>query len=186
AALYLRVSRQRQAAHGYSLEAQEQDGRQLAGELGAEVDQVHVYRDGEDRDASGADWDLPGLNAMLDAAKRGEFDVLIVYDPDRLARNLAKQLVIEDELKRAAVSLRYVTLRLGDSAEDTLLKNMRSSIAEYERAKIALRTSRGRRAKAQRGEYVGAGAAPYGYRMLRRLDPHTEKARVVGLELDPT
>jgi site-specific DNA recombinase len=134
---------------------------------------------------SGAEWNLPGLNAMLDAAKRGAFDVLVVYEPDRLARNMAKQLVIEEELKRAGVTIRYCTLRLGDTAEDRLLKNLRSSIAEYEREKIAVRTSRGRRAKAERGEYVGAGAAPYGYRMVRQVDPRTQKARVVSLELDP-
>src|SRR5262249_25074904 len=153
AAIYCRVSTVEQGQRGYSLGAQEDDGRRLADELGATV--VAVYRDQD----SGASWDLPGLNALLDAAKRGEFDSLIVYDPDRLARNMAMQLVLEEELQRYSVTLRYCTLRLGDTAEDRLLKNMRSSIAEYEREKIALRTSRGRRAKAERGEYVGAGAA---------------------------
>jgi site-specific DNA recombinase len=173
------VSTQEQGQHGYSLGAQEDDGRRLADELGATV--VAVYTDQD----SGASWDLPGLNALLDAAKRAEFDTLIVYDPDRLARNMAKQLVLEEELHRSGVAIRYCTLRLGDTAEDRLLKNMRSSIAEYEREKIALRTSRGRRAKAERGEYVGAGAAPYGYRMVRQLDPRMQRARVVGLEPDP-
>ena len=42
---------------------------------------------------------------------------------------MAKQLVVEEELKRAGVTIRYVTLRLGDTAEDHLLKNMRSAIA---------------------------------------------------------
>jgi len=62
---------------------------------------------------------------MLDAAKRREFDVLLVYDPDRLARNMAKQLVLEEELRRYGVGIQYVGLRLGDSAEDRLLKNVR-------------------------------------------------------------
>jgi site-specific DNA recombinase len=179
AALYLRVSSQAQGERGYSLEAQEQDDRRLAAELGATV--VAVYRDQN----SGADWDLPGLTALLDAAKRREWDILIIYDPDRLARNMAKQLVVEDELKRAGVTVRYVTLRLGDTAEDALLKNVRSAIAEYERSKIALRTSRGRRAKAERGEYVGTGRPPYGYCLVRHIDPRTQKPRVVGLEPDP-
>src|SRR5262249_29524205 len=129
---------------------------------------------------SGADWDLDGLNAMLDAARRREFDVLIVYDIDRLARSMTKQLVIEEELARYGVAIRYVTLRLGDSAEDQLLKNVRSSIAEYERGKIALRTSRGRRAKAESGQVVGNGWAPYGYRFTR-----DETGRVVGLDPGP-
>ena len=92
---------------------------------------LHPYRWAE-----AWEWDLPGLNALLDAAKRREFDVLLVYDPDRLARNMAKQLVLEAELSRHNVTIRYCTLRLGDTAEDRLLKNMRSSIAEYEREKV--------------------------------------------------
>jgi site-specific DNA recombinase len=154
AAIYVRVSTLEQGERGYSLDSQAVDCRKLAAELGAEV--VANFSDTD----SGASWDLPGLNAMLDAAKRREFDILLVYDPDRLARRMAKQLVIEEELQRSGVQIRYVTLRIGESAEDQLLKNVRSSIAEYERAKIALRTSRGRRAKAERGMIVGNGWAP--------------------------
>ncbi|HLH22170.1 MAG TPA: recombinase family protein [Chloroflexota bacterium] len=175
AAIYRRVSTLEQGQRGHSLDAQAQDCAALAAELGATL----IGEPFTDRD-SGAEWNLPGLNAMLDAAKRRAFDVLLVYDPDRLARNMAKQLVVEEDLKRAGVVIRYVTLRLGDTAEDYLLKNMRSAIAEYERSKIALRTSRGRRAKAERGLIVGNGWAPYGYRFTYDTD-----GRVVGLEEDP-
>lgn len=174
AAVYVRVSTLEQGEHGYSLDAQGQDCRRLAAELKAEV--VTEFRDTD----SGASWDLPGLNAMLDAAKRGDFDLLLVYDPDRLARRMAKQLVIEEELTKAGVRIQYCTLRGGDSAEDRLLKNVRSSIAEYEREKIALRTARGRRAKAEQGIVVGNGIPPLGYRYT-----HGANGRVNGLEPDP-
>src|SRR4051812_5361930 len=93
---------------------------------------------------------------------------------------MAKQLVVEEELARSNITIRYVTLRIGESAEDQLLKNVRSSIAEYERSKIALRTSRGRRAKAERGQIVGNGWAPYGYRFAR-----DDTGRIVSFEPDP-
>src|SRR5215217_2347037 len=93
AAIYARVSTLEQGERGYSLEAQVVDCRKLAAELSA--DAVGEYRDQD----SGASWDLPGLNAMLDAAKRRELDVVLCYDPDRLARRMAKQLVIEEELQ---------------------------------------------------------------------------------------
>src|SRR4051812_24244331 len=93
---------------------------------------------------------------------------------------MAKQLVLEEELQRSGITIRYVTLRIGESAEDQLLKNVRSSIAEYERSKIALRTSRGRRAKAERGMIVGNGWAPYGYQFVR-----DESGRIVSFEPDP-
>jgi len=174
ATIYTRVSTLEQGERGYSLDSQADDCRRLAAELSADI--VGIYSDQD----SGASWDLPGLNAMLDAAKRREFDVLLCYDPDRLARRMAKQLVLEEELQRCGVTIRYVTLRIGESAEDQLLKNVRSSIAEYERSKIALRTSRGRRAKAERGMIVGNGWAPYGYRFAR-----DESGRIVSFEPDP-
>jgi DNA invertase Pin-like site-specific DNA recombinase len=41
--------------------------------------------------ASGASFELPKLNRVLDMAEAGEFDVLAVRELDRLSRNLAKQ-----------------------------------------------------------------------------------------------
>jgi site-specific DNA recombinase len=69
---------------------------------------------------------------MLDAAKR-DFDVLLVYDPDRLARGMAKQMVVSDMLKREKIPIQYVTVRGGDTAEDRLMVNVRAVFAEYER-----------------------------------------------------
>jgi site-specific DNA recombinase len=173
AAIYRRVSRQQQV-DAFSLAAQTKDCRKLAGEIGAEV--VASFEDVD----SGADWDLPGLDAMLDAAKAGSFDTLVVYDPDRLARNMAKQLVIEEELGRYGVTIKYVTLPTSGSPEDNLLKNVRSSIAEYEREKIRIRTQRGIREKIERGLIVGKGFPPFGYQFTRDAT-----GRVVGLELNP-
>src|SRR5215218_4599411 len=76
AALYTRVSTFLQKRHGYSLDAQDADCEGYAAGLDATV--VARWTDND----SGADWDLPGLNAMLDAAKRREFDIVVVYAPD--------------------------------------------------------------------------------------------------------
>jgi site-specific DNA recombinase len=173
AAIYRRVSKKLQA-DAFSLAAQAKDCRKLAGELGADV--VASFEDID----SGADWDLPGLDAMLDAAKAGTFDTLVCYDPDRLARNMAKQLVIEEELTRYGVAIKYVTLPMSGSPEDNLLKNVRSSIAEYEREKIRIRTQRGIREKIERGLIVGKGFPPFGYQFTR-----DQTGRVVGLDINP-
>jgi site-specific DNA recombinase len=180
AVLYGRVSTLTQRDAGYSLAAQDKDCERLADDLGATI--IARYEDAD----SGAEWNLPGLTAVLDAARRREFDILICYDPDRFARNVAKQLVLEEELRRSGVTIHYVTLRVDNSPEGRLLKNMRGSIAEYEREKILMRTLRGRREKAERGLVVGVGRAPYGYRYIRVLNAQTNKYRVEGLEEDPT
>jgi site-specific DNA recombinase len=178
AAVYTRVSTESQGERGTSLESQLADCRKLAAELGADI--VAEYQDID----SGASWELPGLIALMDAAKAKAFDTLIVLDPDRLARKMTKQLVLMDDFDRLKIALRYVNLRVGDTSEDRLLINMRAAIAEYEREKIAWRTTRGRYAKAEQGLVVGTGIAPYGYRYTRKTDEqgHT---KIVGLELDP-
>lgn len=173
AAIYSRVSTTGQADNGTSLESQLADCHRLAADLGAEV--VAEYRDVD----SGASWDLPGLLDLLDGAKERQFELVLVYDPDRLSRDLAKQLLIRHDLERAGVTLKYVTLRVEATAEGRLLENVRAVIAEYERAKIAARMSRGRRHKASNGQIVGNGWAPYGYQFVR-----DEHGRVVGLETD--
>lgn len=174
AAIYTRVSTLEQGEHGYGLDVQLKDCRRLADELGADV--VATF---EDRD-SGASWKLPGLNAMLDAAQRGEFDTVIIYDPDRLSRRMAKYVVLEDELKRAGVQLRFVTIRAGNSPEDRALQQMKAVFAELDYERITLRMMRGKRSKAERGLVVGTGVAPYGYRYIRN-----ERGRACGLEVDP-
>ena len=73
------------------------------------------------------------------------------------------------------MTIKYVTLPMSGSPEDNLLKNVRSSIAEYEREKIRIRTQRGIREKIERGLIVGKGFAPYGYRFTR--DPIRPRGR---------
>ena len=54
----------------------------------------------DDRGASGASFELEQLNSVRDMARNRMFDVLVVREIDRLSRNLAKQLIVEEELKR--------------------------------------------------------------------------------------
>jgi len=64
AASYERVWMRMQGQSGFSLAAQAKDAAQYAAERGWQLPEHLRFRDGEDRHASGADWDLPGLNAI--------------------------------------------------------------------------------------------------------------------------
>src|SRR5512139_1180011 len=70
----------------------------------------------DDRGASGAAFELPRLNQVREMAQAGAFDVLITRELDRLSRNLAKQLFVEEELHRAGVSIEYVLGEYADTA----------------------------------------------------------------------
>lgn len=181
AASYERVSTRAQGQSGFSLGAQAKDAAAFAAEHGWSLPEHLRFRDGEDRHASGADWDLPGLNAMLDAARRREFDVLLVPTVDRFARDMTKALVLEQQLRKHGVRVVYVSAPVDDTAEGRLLLRQLQSFAEFEREKIKFRTLRGRREKIERGLVLGSGPAPYGYRYVRA----GERNRVVGLDPDP-
>ena len=117
AASYERVSTRKQAVEGYSLVAQRQSLGDFAAANGWSLPAHLQFRDGEDADASGTRWDLPGLTAMLAAAQRGEFGILIVPDLDRLARSLAKGLALEDQLRAYGVRVLYQRVPTEDTPE---------------------------------------------------------------------
>lgn len=182
-ASYERVSTRMQGQYGFSLGHQHQSLEDFTRAQNWALPEHLRFRDGEDEDASGADWDLPDLNRMLAAARQREFQILVVPDFDRFARSLVKGLVLEEQLKKYGVRVVYQRVPVEDSAEGRLLKNQLYSFAEYEREKITLRTTMGRRRKAQVGQVVGNGSAPYGYRFTYALRNNQRYA--YGLELDP-
>jgi len=120
----------------------------------------------DDKGASGAAFELDGLNRVRQMAQAGEFDVLVPRELDRLSRNLAKQLIVEEELKRAGVQLEYVVGEYPDTPEGRLNKHIRATIAEFEREKITERLVRGRRNKVKAGHVMVNKKAPYGYRVV--------------------
>ncbi|GIK37599.1 MAG: serine recombinase [Chloroflexota bacterium] len=124
----------------------------------------------DERGASGADRNLPGLQKILRMARASEFDVLVVREMDRLARGLVKQLLIEEELKTLGIRIEYVLGEYPDDPEGRLNKHIKAVIAEYEREKIAQRTQRGRRNKVKQGHVSVGGHAPYGYRIVKQQD----------------
>jgi site-specific DNA recombinase len=146
------------------------DGRNLAGQL--EMAREYAQKKGyaivaelaeDDRGASGASFELPQLGEVLEMAEAGDFDVLVPREIDRLSRNLAKQLIVEEELTRRGVAVDYVLGDYPDTPEGRLNKHIRATIAEYEREKIVERMARGRRLKVKAGNVMVNGLPPYGY-----------------------
>lgn len=140
----------------------------------------------DDKGASGANLHLPKLNEALEMARSGMFDVLIVRELDRLSRDLAKQLIVEQELKTAGVAIEYVLYDFPDTPEGRLNKNLRAMLAEYEREKIKQRMWRGRLRKIKNGDIINHEHPPFGYRNVivdgkRQLAVDEDEAKVVRL-----
>lgn len=109
---------------------------------------MEVFRDV----ASGSVLERPGLQALRARIGRGGITLFVCYDPDRLARNLAHQLLLTEEFERAGVRIEFVNFEWKSTPEGRLFYSLRGAIAEYEREKIRERTMRGklRRAEEQR------------------------------------
>jgi site-specific DNA recombinase len=140
--LYARVSGDDRSSPNANIEGQLETCHEYALQRGYTI--VTALAEDE-RGASGASLDLEKLNQVRDLAHDGAFDVLIVREIDRFARSLAKQLIVQEELKRADVEIEYVIGEHPDMPEGDLMKHVRASVAEYERLKIAERTARARR-----------------------------------------
>lgn len=163
-ALYARVSSERQEQER-TIDSQLAALGDLARTRGWEVPPSLVYRD---EGYSGSRLDRPGLDALRDAASEGKVARLVVYCPDRLARNYVHQQILLEELQHRGVEVHFVERPITDRPEDKLLIQMQGVIAEYERTKILERTRRGRLYKARMGLWLNWGTPPYGYRMLPR------------------
>lgn len=177
AAIYVRVSSEEQARHGYSLDAQRAACRQRALALGAET-----VLECADEGVSGTLLDRPGLTLLRDLVRRRAVDAVIIYDPDRFARRLSHQLLVTEEIERAGVALEFINFEWQNTPEGKLFYSLRGAIAEYEREKIRLRTTVGRLQKARSGKLPFA-FEPYGYRYDKteaQLVVHPDEAAVVA------
>ena len=70
------------------------------------VARERVYRD---EGAIGSHMERPGLGRLRDAAARGEVDVVLLTDPDRLARDAASLDQLLDEFGRAGVEVVFAS-----------------------------------------------------------------------------
>src|ERR1035437_8392708 len=98
AALYMRVSTLDQHP-----ETQLYDLHEMAKQRGYEI--VEEYTDR----ISGAKARRPGIDAMMCDALRGQFDVVLVWASDRIARSVNHFLEVLDELNR--LNIEYISFR---------------------------------------------------------------------------
>jgi DNA invertase Pin-like site-specific DNA recombinase len=153
---YVRVSSEKQADSGLSLEAQR---TKLAAYCTAmDLSCVEVI---EDAGESAKSLDRPGLQRALGLLRSGKADAILVTKLDRLTRSV-RDLgdLVENYFDRAAL------MSVGDSidtrsAAGRLVLNVLASVSQWEREAIGERTSEALQAKRARGER--AGEVPFGF-----------------------
>jgi DNA invertase Pin-like site-specific DNA recombinase len=144
-ALYLRVSTVDQHP-----ETQRHDLLTLAEQRGFEI--VHEYTDR----ISGTKAKRPGLDQLLADARRGQFDVVVVWAGDRIARSVRHYLEVLDELSRLGIE--FVSLRENIDTGGALGRAIIviiGAIAELERNLIVERVRAGMRRAKLEGRHLG-------------------------------
>lgn len=178
AIIYIRVSTDRQAMEGVSLEAQEARARAYCAAAGLEV--AGVYRD---EGISGKDVKhRPGLLAALDAACTHRA-ALVAYSLSRLARSTRDALDIADRLDRAGADLVSLSEKIDTtSAAGKMIFRMLAVLAEFERDQVAERTRAALRHMKNVGRKTG-GLAPYGWTVdgSGRLIEHPDQQAALRL-----
>jgi site-specific DNA recombinase len=164
AAIYARVSTEDQGK-GFSIPTQIEACQKLAEREGYTVPDASISRE----ELSGASLERPGLQRLRELVRTRAVTAVIVYDLDRLSRRLRHQSLLLDEMERCSVAFHVVASPIEDPPEGMLLTHVRGAMAEYERAKIKERTTRGRQGQAKAG-HVWGGVVPLGYRYVSK--PH--------------
>ncbi|MBN1220798.1 MAG: recombinase family protein [Anaerolineae bacterium] len=161
AALYARTSYDDQKNEGRNLEGQIVMGREYCKQQDYEV-VAEIKEEG----VSGANWNLPGLEHLLELAKNKEIDVVVIREVDRFSRDLGKLLWLEKDLEKFDVRIEYVLESYDNTPEGDLLRHIRGIVAQYEREKTKQRSVRGRRNKVRAGHVSVAQQPPYGYKLI--------------------
>ena len=164
AVLYARVSGDDRKYATSGVDGQLDDCRKYANEKGYLV--VKEFAEDRDKHTSGAIW-LPELNKIIKLADKNKFDVLIVRELDRLARNRFKQMSVEIELGYHDVAVEYVKGQYENTPEGRLLKGLMGEFAEFEREKIKERLVRGTIRSVSKGNIKVSNRAPFGYKVVK-------------------
>ncbi|MDF2635534.1 MAG: Resolvase protein [Pelosinus sp.] len=147
-AIYARVSTLEQV-EGYSLTDQLSSCRNRLLEMN--VTNIEEYIDDG---YSGEFLERPGLDRLRNDIRNKLVEHIVIYDPDRLSRNLTNQLLLADEMEKTNTKLIFITHDYDASPEGRLFFSIRGAISAFEKAKIRERTMRGKRTKALSGKLV--------------------------------
>jgi site-specific DNA recombinase len=174
---YVRVSTDKQADRGVSLDAQMEKIRAMAVVHGTEL--VDIIVDGGE---SAKNLNRPGMARLLALVNEGEVNTVIIAKLDRLTRSVKDLAELLERFQRRGVSLVSVAESLDTgSAAGRLVINIMTAVSQWEREAIGERTRDAMSHKRSNGERVGNIA--YGYRLAadgQRLEPDPHEQAVLS------
>jgi site-specific DNA recombinase len=167
AMIYARVSSEEQG-RGYSIPTQIEACRRYCDDHGYAV--IDEYTDMH----TGTELDRPGVSALIEAVGISKPEVIVLYDVDRLGREVAVQAILEQDLTRFGARVEYTLGGSTATAGGELLKLVKGAIAVYENRQRVERSRRGKIGRVKAGyPLLPVNRAPFGYDYIS--EPHKGK-----------
>ncbi len=158
AAIYCRVSGDKQEKEGTSLETQLDSCLKYCHDHDYEV----AYKFGGVE--SGLILERPMLNELRELIRNQQIDVVVVHCLDRLSRDPTHGVILTQELEKHKVILEAVTETVDSSELGKLISYIRGFASKLEAEKILERTMRGKKERVKEGKIPHGGFARlYGY-----------------------
>ena len=155
---YARVSTDKQADRGVSLDAQTEKIRAMAVVHGAELADI-IVEAGE----SAKSLNRPGMQRLLALVDSGDVQAVIVAKLDRLTRSVKDLCELLERFERRGVALISVAESLDTgSAAGRLVLNIMTAVSQWEREAIGERTRDALSHKRTNGERVGISSSAIG------------------------
>jgi len=177
AALYLRVSSERQSKEGDSIPAQREALRKYAKEREYIIADEYI-----DDGVSGTKADRDELMRLLEDVKSGKVNLILVTKLDRLYRNIKHYLNMMDILDKYNVGWTAIWEPIYDTTtpQGRLIVNQMMSIAQFEAENTGQRIKQVQAYKVTQGEVI-SGNPPNGYRIENKHLVPSEDAESVLL-----
>lgn len=162
-ALYIRVSTEEQALHGYSLQAQEEALVKYAEEQGFKI--IRIYRD-EGNSARKPALKRPVMQELLEDVRAGQIDRILFIKLDRWFRNVREYHSVQAILDQYNVAWQATMEDYNTATADGRLKvNIMLSVAENESDRTSERIKFVFNSKVARGEtFLSDRILPFGYK----------------------
>src|SRR5271155_4160443 len=113
----------------------------------------------------------PGIQALLQDAQRGKFDIVLAEALDRVSRDQADWATLFKHLRFAGVQI--ITLAEGEISE--LHVGLKGTMNALFLKDLAAKTHRGLRGRVEDGK--SGGGLCYGYRVVKKLDERGDLIR---------
>ncbi len=153
---YIRVSTEKQT-DGTGLEQQRAAITAWSAATGVQIDEVIAEA------KSGMTDEREEVAKLLDRARNGEIERLVIDRMDRLGRLLVVSETLYTQFVEAGVQVECVAQKLGNSPMEVAMRQMAGVFAQMQRAEWLGRMKQCRAAAARKGRYHGGLHAPLGY-----------------------